>query len=192
MIKADVWLFPFLNIMGIVGVGSNNIEGYWPIDEEVKQTIADYGWIIGVDPEDIPDAIELNGSLESNLYGLGATLAGGIGDWNLNVSYQFMVNATPSANTRTIAHVVMPMLGYMTSFGMNIMVGAQGQFYDTKVTGFIDLSDGQRLSYNVDFQPVNWNAIFGIYKGFAKHWEIAIQAGVGNRTSGTIVFGYRF
>lgn len=72
------------------------------------------------------------------------------------------------------------------------MTGAQGQFYDTKVTGYIDLEDGQRLSYNVDFQPVHWNAIFGIYKGFAKHWEIALQAGFGNRKSVTAVFGYRF
>jgi hypothetical protein len=84
------------------------------------------------------------------------------------------------------------MIGYMTPFGMNLMAGAQGQFYDTKVAGFIDLEDGQTLHYNVDFQPVKWNYILGIYKGFSKHWELALQAGFGNRTSVTAVFGYRF
>jgi len=192
MVKADVWILPFLNIMAIVGNGDNTIDGYWPLDEDVRQGLADWGWLIGLDPEDIPEAIHLQGGLKANMAGLGATLAGGIGDWNASLSYQFMATETVAANTTTLAHVFMPMIGYMTPFGMNLMLGAQGQFYDTKVTGFIDLEDGQRLSYNVDFQPVHWNTIFGIYKGFAKHWEIALQAGVGNRTSVTAVFGYRF
>jgi hypothetical protein len=84
------------------------------------------------------------------------------------------------------------MIGYMTPFGMNLMAGAQGQFYDTKVTGNIALDGENQLFYNVDFEPVRWNAILGIYKGFSKHWEIALQAGFGNRTSVTAVFGYRF
>jgi len=192
MVKADVWILPFLNIMAIVGSGENNVNGYWPIDEDVREGLADWGWLIGIDPEDIPVAIELDGGLVSNMAGLGATLAGGVGDWNANLSYQFMATMTAAANTRTDAHVFMPMIGYMTKIGMNLMVGAQGQFYDTKVAGYIDLEDGQTLHYNVDFQPVHWNAILGIYKGFARHWEIALQAGFGNRTSVTAVFGYRF
>ena len=192
MIKADVWILPFLNVMGIFGKGENTIEGNWPLDPELKQALIDIGGLIGVDPEDIPDGIELGGNLDSNMAGLGATLAGGVGDWNLSLTYQFMANETPSANTTTIAHVVQPMIGYMTSFGMNLMAGAQGQFYDTKVAGFIELEDGQTLHYNVDFQPVHWNTILGIYKGFSKHWELALQAGFGNRKSVTAVFGYRF
>lgn len=192
MVKADVWILPFLNVMAIVGKGENRIQGNWPLDPDVKQALIDLGGLVGIDPEDIPDGIQLDDSLESNMGGLGATLAGGVGDWNLSLTYQFMANETPSANTTTIAHVVQPMIGYMTPFGMNLMAGAQGQFYDTKVTGFIEFEDGQTLSYNVDFQPVHWNAMLGIYKGFSKHWELALQAGFGNRKSVTAVFGYRF
>ena len=54
------------------------------------------------------------------------------------------------------------------------------------------MEDGQTLHYNVDFEPAQWNTMFGIYKGFAKHWEIALQAGFGKRESVTAVFGYRF
>jgi hypothetical protein len=192
MVKADVWILPFLNIMAIAGKGENYIDGNWPLDEELKQKLIEIGGWLGVDPEDIPDGIELGGTLESNMAGLGATVAGGVGDWNVSVSYQFMANETPSANTTTIAHVVMPMIGYMTPFGMNLMVGGQGQFYDTKVTGSIAVDAEKTLYYDANFQPVQWNAIFGIYKGFAKHWEIALQAGFGNRQSITAVFGYRF
>ncbi len=189
-VKADVWLLPFLNVMAIVGNGRNEIYGNWPLNEDFKQGLADYGWLLDIDPEDIPDGVTLAGNLESVMYGAGATLAGGVGDWNVSLSYQFMVNEVTTANTTTVAHVFMPMLGYMTSFGMNLMVGAQGQFYDTKVAGFIELEDGQTLHYNVDFEPVKWNTMFGIYKGFAKHWEIALQAGFGKRESVTAVFGY--
>ncbi len=192
MVKADVWIFPFLNIMAIGGTGENTIEGNWPIDEELRQAISDWGWLIGVDPEDIPEEISLNGTLKSNMAGLGATLAGGVGDWNVSLTYQFMATMSPEANTTTIANVVMPMIGYMTPFGMNLMAGVQGQFYDTNISGYVDLEDGQTLHYNVDFQPARWNYMLGIYKGFAKHWEIALQAGFGNRKSVTAVFGYRF
>ncbi len=192
MIKADVWILPFLNIMAIVGTGENTIDGNWPLDEDLKQTLIEIGGWLGIDPEDIPDGIELGGNLAANMAGLGATLAGGIGDWNVSASYQFISTQTPSANTTTLAHVLMPMIGYMTPFGMNLMAGAQGQFYDTKVTGNIELDGENQLFYNVDFEPVRWNAILGIYKGFSKHWEIALQAGFGNRTSVTAVFGYRF
>jgi hypothetical protein len=191
-LKADVWILPFLHVMVIAGNGRNAINGNWPLDENFKQALIDYGWLIDIDPEDIPDAITLSGDLESVMYGAGATLAGGVGNWNVSLSYQFMVNEVTAANTTSVAHVFMPMLGYMTPFGMNLMIGGQGQFYDTKVQGFIELDDGQTLSYNVDFEPVRWNAMVGIYKGFAKHWEIALQAGFGKRESVTAVFGYRF
>lgn len=191
-IKADVWLLPFLNIMAIVGNGKNEVYGNLPLNEEVRQGLADYGWLLDIDPKDVPESIVLRGSLESVLYGAGATLAGGVGNWNVSLSYQFMLNEITEANTTNVAHVFMPMLGYMTPFGMNLMLGAQGQFYDTVVEGFLELDDGQKLRYNVDFEPITWNTVFGIYKGFAKHWEIALQAGFGKRESVTAVFGYRF
>ena len=192
MVKADVWILPFLNVMGIVGSGQNDIYGNFPINEELKEGLTDYGWLIDIAPEDVPNGIELSSTLSSTMYGAGATLAGGVGDWNVSLSYQFMIAKVLEANTTSVAHVFMPMLGYMTPFGMNLMVGTQGQFYDTRVVGFVDLSDDQTLHYDVEFEPVNWNAMIGMYKGFAKHWEVALQAGFGNRNSVTAVFGYRF
>ena len=59
MVKADVWILPFLNVMAIVGKGENTIDGNWPLDEDLKQTLIEIGGWLGVDPEDIPDGIEL-------------------------------------------------------------------------------------------------------------------------------------
>ena len=192
MAKVDVWILPFLNVMGIIGTGQNDVHGVLPINEDLKQSLIDYGWLIGIDPEDVPESIVLKGSLASEMYGGGFTLAAGVGDWNVSLNYQLMFAKVLEANTTSMAHVFMPMVGYMTKFGMNLMAGVQGQFYDSKISGFLELDDGQRLNYNVEFEPTVWNVMFGIYKGFAQHWEIALQAGVGNRSSVTAVFGYRF
>ena len=192
MVKADVWILPFLNIMGIYGSGTNDVNGTLLVGEELKQAIAEYGWLIGVDPEDLPDEIEIRSSLDSRMYGGGFTVAGGVGDWNLSLNYQLMFAEIADVNTTEKAHVITPMVGYMLPFDMNVMVGAQGQFYNTAIKGFIDIGDGDVLNFNVDFEPIRWNFLFGIYKGFAKHWEVALQGGVGARKSTTLVFGYRF
>lgn len=195
MVKGDVWVFPFLNIMGIFGKGENNVNGDLGINPELVEAIKKYGWLVGIDPDDVPESIPFNTTINSVTYGGGVTLAGGVGDWNLSVNYQLVFSKLTEVNTTNMANVITPMVGYMTPFGLNVMAGAQGQFYKTAIQGFIEFNDdngAHKLNYNVDFEPARWNLMFGLYKGFNKHWEIALQAGIGARSSATAVFGYRF
>jgi hypothetical protein len=135
-------------------------------------------------------------SIRSEIYGGGATLAGGVGNFNLTVNYQLIFTKMVEANTVNMVNIITPMVGYMVPFGVNFMLGAQGQFYNTALTGYFDLTDNNgdlhRLDYQVDFEPIQWNAIVGVYKNFNKHWEMSLQTGFGERTSVTAVFGYRF
>jgi hypothetical protein len=135
-------------------------------------------------------------TITSEVYGGGLTLAGGIDNFNLSVNYQLMFTKIVEANTTNMVNVVTPMIGYMTPFGVNFMLGAQGQFYNTKLSGFIEVEDNtgnmHTIDYNVDFEPIQWNVILGVYKTFAKHWEMSFQAGFGERTSLTAILGYRF
>lgn len=195
MIKGDVWVFPFLNVMGIFGKGENNVNGALGINEDLVEAMKKYGWLIGIDPEDVPESIPFNSTINSMTYGGGFTLAGGINDWNFSLNYQLVFSKLTEVNTTNMANVFTPMVGYMTPFGFNVMAGAQGQYYNTAIQGFIKFKDdngSHKLNYNVDFMPVRWNAMLGLYKGFNKHWEIALQAGIGPRSSATAVFGYRF
>lgn len=192
--KADVWIFPFLNLMAIVGGGVNDLDGQLKINEDLRDFINDLpGWL---DLPNIPESLPIKTSITSEIYGGGATLAGGVGNFNVSLNYQLMFTKIVEANTTSMVNVITPLFGYMSPFGVNFMAGAQGQFYNTKISGFINLNDHQgnphRINYNVDFEPIKWNGIIGIYKGFNKHWEIAIQGGFGSRTSVTTVFGYRF
>ncbi len=112
------------------------------------------------------------------------------------MNYQFVFTKVIEANTTNFANVFTPLAGYMTPNGINIMIGAMGQFYDTNISGFIDLTDkngnAHKLNYRVNFEPNRWNAIIGVYKSFNKHWEMSFQAGFGERSSLNALFGYRF
>jgi hypothetical protein len=143
----------------------------------------------------LPKSFPVNSSVTSEIYGGGATFAGGVGDFNMTINYQLMFTKIVEANTTNTVHIITPMVGYMSPFGVNFMIGAQGQFYNTQLKGFFELDDSlgnsHILDYKVDFEPIKWNGIVGFYKGFSKHWEMSMQVGFGQRTSVTAVFGYR-
>ncbi|MFY0601614.1 MAG: hypothetical protein JXR03_18215 [Cyclobacteriaceae bacterium] len=192
MVRADVWLFPFLNVYGLVGRAEASIKGDLVLDEELRSTIIGLAPFLGLNPADIPTAIPLDLNVDVNTVGGGATLAGGVGDFMATVNYQFVVAFVPEANTSTPSHILMPLVGYRLPFGVALMAGAMGQFYDSSIVGFIDMRNGDKLNYNVGFEPRQWNGILGAYVGFGKHWDLAINAGFGDRKSTTAVLGYRF
>jgi len=205
LFKADMWIFPFLNVMVIAGGGQNDLNGELVINEDKREFVNDLGeafnnlpgWLVDwPNIPNVPRAMPIKTTITSEVYGGGLTLAGGIDNFNLSVNYQLMFTKIVEANTTNMVNVISPMLGYMAPFGVNFMLGAQGQFYNTKLSGFIEVEDNNgdmhTLDYNVDFEPIQWNAILGVYKTFAKHWEMSFQAGFGQRTSLTAILGYRF
>ena len=191
--KADVWLFPFLNLMAIIGSGRNELNADLFVNENLRDFLE--GLPEWIDVPYLPESIPINSILTSEIYGGGATLAGGIGDFNISLNYQLMFTNIVEANTTNMVNIITPMIGYMAPFGVNFMVGTQGQFYETLVKGFFEFEDvngdPHKLKYIIDFEPIRWNGMIGFYKGFNKHWEMSIQAGFGQRTSITAVFGYR-
>ena len=205
LFKADVWIFPFLNVMLIAGGGQNDLNGELVINEDKRAFVNDLGdalgnlpgWIVEwPDIPNIPRALPIKTTITSEVYGGGLTLAGGIDNFNLSVNYQLMFTKIIEANTTNMVNVITPMVGYMSPFGVNFMFGGQGQFYNTKLSGFIEVEDSNgemhKIDYNVDFEPIKWNAIVGVYKNFSKHWEMSFQAGFGQRSSLTAILGYRF
>ncbi|MGI9513056.1 MAG: hypothetical protein ACR2OL_09165, partial [Anderseniella sp.] len=183
--KADVWVLPFLNIMGLAGRAENSIDGNLVLTDEIKALMG----ILGIDA---PDDIPIQTDVSANLFGVGATLAAGLSDFNFTLSGQYILAHTPDVNVTTNVFTATAMVGYMLPFGMNVMGGTQGQFYEPGMGGSIDLGDGNNLDFLVEFEPKRWNFFGGVYKGFGKHWEVSMQVGVGPRSSLTTMLGYRF
>jgi hypothetical protein len=201
MAKADVWLFPFLNVMAIVGGGNNDLDGELVISEDLHEFMDKVDDIFDNFPNlpdipNLPKSIPVKMGVSSEIYGGGLTFAGAVGNFNLLINYQLMFTKMVEANTVNMVNIVTPTLGYMLPFGVNIMAGAQGQFYNTALRGYFDLTDNNgglhRLDYQIDFEPIQWNGIVGVYKNFYEHWEMSFQVGFGQRTLITAVFGYRF
>ncbi len=192
MVRSDVWVFPFFNVMGFLGRLDNSINGNLILDQELRQTLVDLAPFLGLNPADIPSQLPLNVEVSANLYGAGATLAGSVDDIFFSANYQFVIADVQEANTTTLVHSLLPLLGYRLPYDFNIMVGALGQFYDSDIKGFIETDTGDILNYNVSFEPIVWNGLVGIYKGFGKHWDLLFQVGFGGRKTTTVQFGYRF
>ncbi len=192
MVRADVWLLPFLNVSGIVGRAQAQVKGDIVLDQEIRETLVGLAPFLGLDPESIPTGLPLDIDVSVNTLGLGATLGGAVGDWIFTANYQFLNASVPEANTNTISHVIMPLIGYSLPLGVQLLAGAQGQFYDTNIVGFLPLENGEQFNYIVNFEPRNWNAILGAYVGIGKHLELSVNFGFGDRTSSTATLGYRF
>ena len=192
MVRSDVWIFPFLNVMGFIGTLDNSINGNLILDQELRETLVNLAPALGLNPADIPSQIPLNVDVTANLFGGGITLAGGIDDVFFSANYQFILADVIEANTSTLVHSLLPLVGYRLPYDFNVMVGALGQFYDSDIKGFIETDTGDILNYNVSFEPIVWNGLVGVYKGFGKHWDLLFQVGFGGRETTTVQLGYRF
>lgn len=195
--RADVWVFPFLNISAMVGKGQNRLDGQIFLSDELKDALQKYGWLIGIDKDDVPDYFPIRSELTSVTYGGGATLGGGVGNFNLSLTYQIVWAKVLEVNTNKFAQVINPAVGYrFPASGVNIMAGAQGQFYNTLTAGSIKLpnpnGNNNSLDFAVNFKPINWNFIAGVYAPVSDHFDISIQTGWGARRSLTAILGYRF
>jgi len=188
--RADMWVFPFLDIMVIAGAGNSSIYAPLKIDEEIRQKLEEWGWLIGIDSTQVPDEIVIRTDINSTMIGAGATLAWGYKDFHIAVSGMFLQTKLIEANTSSQVWMISPLIGYRTPW-FNILAGAQAQFYSTRVQGSFRLDADKTLNYNVDFIAQKWNFIAGVYKDMWKHFVFSAQFGFGSRQSMTVIVGYR-
>ncbi|OQX72234.1 MAG: hypothetical protein B6D61_14535, partial [Bacteroidetes bacterium 4484_249] len=84
LFKADLWIFPFLNVMVIGGAGQNELNGELVINEDKRKFVNDLGdalgnlpgWIIDwPDIPNVPRSMPIKTTITSEVYGGGFTLA---------------------------------------------------------------------------------------------------------------------
>jgi len=173
-VRPDVWIFPFLNVSGIIGRAENTIAGDFILDEEFREAIVGIAPFLGLDPSDIPQALPLNIDVGANLIGGAVTLGGSLGDnVFLSATYQYIRASVEQANTTNEANAFVFLAGYRFPNNLNIFAGTMGQYYDSNV-------------------PTTWNYLLGVNKGFGKHFDLMVQLGIGGRQQLTAQLGYRF
>lgn len=162
-LRADVWLFPFLNFYAIGG----KIKGYsqTTIDVEINT--------LGGLPvaEDLPFRLDLDG----NMYGGGFVLAGGHGNWFTLVDASFTKTNLTVIDGGIDSFVATPRVGYdFTNHGTPIRawVGAQYQDIQQSLSGNIsDLDLPSELASLIDLVNRDEEGRFNVEQSLATAWS---------------------
>lgn len=183
--RVDAWLFPFLNVYGIVGYTSGRMEGLVRLPAIP---------ILGIAAQDLP----LNIGYEGPTYGGGGTLAGGfkirerdeltlfmVADLNYTVTALSFTDDRLFTDTDATALVFSARLGLRRKMSEKIHVAFwAGTMFQDVSEFLVGSSADQGFAFMVVQEPVSpWNALLGGRLEIGRHWDFLVEGGVGTRTS---------
>lgn len=185
IMRLDAWLFPFLNVYGLAGYTSGNMQGKIALPEIS---------MLNISAQELP----LNIAYEGPTYGGGATLAGGfkvcdrgdltlflVADANYTVTDLSFTDEQLFTDTRMTAFV------FSARIGLRRKMSEQLHFALWGGTMFQDVSESligravdQEFAFMVVEEPVApWNALVGGRLEIGRHWDLMVEGGLGTRTS---------
>lgn len=176
-LRADVWLFPFLNLYALVG----KLEGYSETDVNVSVKLGPIG-PLKTKIEDF--RLDLDGDIK----GAGFVLAGGYEQWFALVDASYTQTELTVIDGAIDAIVVSPRIGYdfhTHGVPLRFWVGAMYQNVEQELSGSIrDLG----IPLDGDFEvkqslASEWNTIAGLQYEINKNWYLLGEMGFGERES---------
>ena len=177
-LKADAWLFPFLNVFGLVGQVDT--------DTTVDFSKAE---IIGL-PFDLG---KLPFSFDGLVYGGGFTLVYGSDSWFTSVTTAYTttdISGSLKSSVNTLS--VQPRIGLIRN---NWTFWAGGMYLDVDEShkGTIELPFIGDVQFAVDLEARDeWNYSAGVAHYFNDRASLSFEVGFGNRTHTLFNFNVRF
>ncbi|MBA5761289.1 TonB-dependent receptor [Vibrio sp. 404] len=184
-LRADVWLFPFLNLYGLVG----KLDGYSETDVNVSAKLGFIGPFTG--------KIEnFRLDLDGEIKGAGFVLAGGHEQWFGLVDASYTQTELTVVDGSIDAIVVSPRVGYdfhRNGVPLRLWVGAMYQSVEQELSGSIVdlglppalsglLSDDARFEVKQSLTS-EWNTLVGMQYEINKDWYLLGEMGFGERES---------
>ena len=194
LIRADMWLLPFLNVGVILGgtdtttnvtlVSDSGLSIPPIIPGNPDHVIIEPGATLNLDPF----------TTNSLLYGVGVTVAGGIGNYFTTIDFQYITAYTSEADVSIDMLIMTPLIGYtFTDYGTRIFIGAQYQDLQESLTFDITTADGTTLSGEVGLQSEEWAGVIGTDYTFTRNWSGNLLYSQGeDRKNVILAIGYRF
>ena len=178
--QADAWLFPFLNVFGIVGRVS--------IDTMVDISQADIqGLPPGVNLGNLP--VSFNGTV----WGGGFTLAYGTEKWFTSVTTTFTKTSTSGdLDSKVNSTSIQPRIGLLRN-GWRFWVG--GMYLDTeeKHSGVFPLPFIGSVPFEIELESKDkWNYAVGAGYAFSDRFNLSLETGFGDRTHTLLNLNVRF
>lgn len=187
LIRTDVWVLPFVSISAILGATDTSTN---------VQLVSDSGLTIPIIGEIIKPGSSLNlPSFKTNalLYGVGATVAGGLGNYFTTIDFQYITAYTPEADVSIDMMVITPLIGYSFSdYNTRAFIGAQYQRLAQSLT-FSLQKDDQSLSGVIGLQSAEWAGVIGLDYSFTRQWSSNLLYSQGiDRQNFVLSLAYRF
>ena len=180
-IRLDWFPLPFVNIMALVGKAE--------ADGVLLIRTTDLAQLVGL-PEIITETIDL----ETDMLGIGVTLAAGYKNFFGNITAQVSNARNEAAGTDSDVATTTAMVGYFfPKYRMRVMAGAEYFDIDNEMVGSIPLGDGNTLDFNIGVETQEWAGRLGVYKEIGSSFEATATYTFGDDRDGiTVMFGYRF
>jgi len=181
-LKGDVWVLPFLNAFAVIGKAH--------ADNQLVLRGAPLNLIPPVRGDVVVDF-----DLDGEYYTLGGVLAGGYKQFFF--SMDFSATKTDFGNKDSVnsdqsaTYSVAPRIGYVVGLSQ-VWVGGRYFDYSTQFNGRIPIPSGQQFNFDVELETASWNLTVGMRTMIKKHWEVLLDAGVGDRHMITGSLGYRW
>lgn len=194
IVRADVWLLPFLNAYGIAGHTSGKMEGEVGLPEIPG---------LGIAAQTLP----LNIAYEGPTYGAGVTLAGGykisecgaltlflVADTNYTVTDLSFTDERLFTNSQPDALVFSARLGLRRQMSENLNLSLwAGTLYQDVSEFLVGRSVERDFAFRIEENPVApWNALLGARLEIGRHWDLMVEGGLGTRTSIMGGLSFRF
>ncbi|RLA63005.1 MAG: hypothetical protein DRQ88_10830 [Epsilonproteobacteria bacterium] len=195
VMRADVWVLPFLNFYGIFGHLGGNITTEVGIPGDLTVT---------GDPMQVDADIEYNGFT----YGFGIDVAGGYESMFVLIDSNFAWTSVDVSDAPITTFVFSPKIGIIIEdkdlIGRGtIWLGTMYLNFDMEVTGSIatakispdlpDILGVQSLGYTAKVSPIGtWNMLIGGSWEITPHWVFLAEVGFIKRTQYIMGGVYRF
>ncbi|MBW3139807.1 hypothetical protein KUV56_09785 [Ferrimonas balearica] len=212
-LRGDVWIFPFMNVYGILGYTSGDSVA------TIRGLSCDVDQVSGIGNKLLCGAINEAGGaaigapfaleMKGGTYGIGTTLAGGVGNWFALVDMNYTYTSMNIIEGDIKTFVAAPRVGYRWEFEggreLRVFAGAMYQKVDQYLQGsLLDLGLPPELNdligalapdgeFEVSQQGTSrWNTVVGAQYALSRDWELLIESGFGARRTSFMSVSRRF
>jgi hypothetical protein len=193
-VKADMWLFPFLDVMAGFGkvnvdvnLGLRDIPLYFDPGNAAGPLQHDPGFVYG--DKIVP--MKFGG----DYYTFGGVLAGGYkrfyGAVDMSAVKTTLQGSASLSADGFWTYTAAPKIGYNAGLSQ-IYVGARYLSKNEHYKGTVPLASGSNLGFDVKIKTSSWVGNFGLRTVIRKHWEILMESALGTRYQITGGVGYRW
>ena len=185
--RADVWVLPFLNVFATAGGVELNVQATG-LDVPLGVT--------GLPPEVIRGDVNLDLDFTGYYGGGGFVLMYAWQNYFTSADYSAVWTHLESSQSGVTGSELRTdtasfRVGYLAG-PVQPYIGARWVKKIDHFEGTVSGPGGRPLTFAVDLQAPIWNYQIGIHSLIARHFEVLVEAGFGQRTHGLVNLGYRF